>query len=561
MARPPVDAVPPNRASRLLDGGFWIVIALTAVLVVGVFGSLALGTPGGGSGAAAGSGAGGSVAGDASASAGPSGDLVSYLYVTPRPAPAILLTDASDASFSLASLRGEPAFVFFGYTHCPDVCPATVGTVGLAMEASAPGSNAVFVSIDPERDTTTWLREYVRFLPRGFTAVTGPADRVRATADAWGVRYARVETGQADGYSMSHTADVYLVDAAGMLRAHFPFGTSSEVMAAVLRLVTMAPGSSEAGGTPTLAASPSPSPAPRASPVPTVLATPTSSTGLATTAPGASSALGVEVTSSSVWAGAAGPVIMTLSIDGSRLDDTALAPELQLVATTGELVGSPVAAIAVRPPGLATVSYVGTLPIPAPGAWGLTVTAEVDGQRHTGSVALDALDPGTTPVIGGPAPTVRTPTLADVGGVARAVTTDPAPDLRLSRVSTVDALASHQPFVLVIDSTRFRVSPACGRAIIMARYLLDRWPDMAFIHLEPYRYSVVADTAVLEGSLDAPTLTAPAAAWGIGGSPWGPRSMPWVFVVDGQGIVRATYQGVLGTGDVDVMLALIAQGD
>ena len=128
----------------------------------------------------------------------------------------------------------------------------------------------------------------------------------------------------------------------------------------------------------------------------------------------------------------------------------------------------------------------------------------------------------------------------------RAVTTDPAPDLRLSGTSTVDALAAGQPFVLVVDSTRFRVSPACGRAIVMARYLLDRWRDVAFIHLEPYRYSVVADTAVLDGSLDAPTLTDPAAAWGIGGAPWGARSMPWVFVVDGHGIVRAKYQGVIG---------------
>ncbi len=140
------------------------------------------------------------------------------------------------------------------------------------------------------------------------------------------------------------------------------------------------------------------------------------------------------------------------------------------------------------------------------------------------------------------------------------MTTDPAPDLRLSGTSTVDALAAHQPFVLVIDSSRFRVSPVCGRAIIMARYLLDRWRDVAFIHLEPYRYRVIEDTAVLDGTLDAPTLTDPAAAWGIGGAPWGARSMPWTFVVDGDGIVRAKYQGVTGTEDVDVMLALIVAG-
>jgi len=172
-----------------------------------------------------------------------------------------------------------------------------------------------------------------------------------------------------------------------------------------------------------------------------------------------------------------------------------------------------------------------------------------------------ALDPGGTAPLGGPAPRMATPTLDDVGGVARAVTTDPAPDLRLSRRSTLDSLEDGQAFVLVIDSTRFRVSPACGRAIIMARYLLDRWRDVGFVHLEPYQYSVVASTPVLDGSLENPTLTEPAAAWGIGEAPWGATSMPWAFVVDGDGIVRAKYQGVMGTADVDVIVAMIAQSE
>jgi hypothetical protein len=71
---------------------------------------------------------------------------------------------------------------------------------------------------------------------------------------------------------------------------------------------------------------------------------------------------------------------------------------------------------------------------------------------------------------------------------------------------------------------------------------------------------VITDTAVLEGTLDAPTLTDPAAGWGIGGAPWGPRSMPWIFIVDGSGTVRARYQGVIGSDDVDVIVSLIEQG-
>jgi len=186
------------------------------------------------------------------------------------------------------------------------------------------------------------------------------------------------------------------------------------------------------------------------------------------------------------------------------------------------------------------------------------VTAAVGGETRVGSADVGVLDPGSSVPLGAPAPAAHTPTLDDVGGVALAVTTDPAPDLRLSRTSTTDALAAHQPFVLVVDSTRFRTTTACGKALVLVRYLLDRWPTATFIHLEPFKYAVVTDTAVLEGTLMAPTLVDAADAWGVGGSPWGATSMPWIFVVDGGGTVRAKYQGVIGSDDVDVILALIA---
>ena len=217
-------------------------------------------------------------------------------------------------------------------------------------------------------------------------------------------------------------------------------------------------------------------------------------------------------------------------------------------------------AVAVRPPLEDRVLYVPTLDIPTAGAWRLEVTANTGTTALRGTVDLTALDPGSTVPLGGPAPTARTPTLADAGGDRWAVTTDPAPDLRLSTTSTVDALAEGAPFVLVADSVRFRVSPACGKAVVMARYLRRPLAGGRFIHLEPFRYSVVAETPVLEGTLADPQLTDPAAAWGFGGAPWGARSMPWVYVVDGHGIVRAKYQGIVGSDDVDVILALIAQG-
>jgi hypothetical protein len=188
------------------------------------------------------------------------------------------------------------------------------------------------------------------------------------------------------------------------------------------------------------------------------------------------------------------------------------------------------------------------------------VTARSGGAVLAGGIAVAAFDPGATARLGARAPSAHTPKLDDVGGVALRITTDPLPDLRLSQVSTTDALAAHRPFVLVVDSARFKVTAACGKALSLAKYLVDRWPGVAFIHLEPYVYDVVTDTAVIRGSLSAPTMVPAADAWGVASQPWGAASMPWAFIVDGNGVLRAKYQGVLGSDDLDVIIALIAAG-
>jgi len=467
-----------------------------------------------------------------------------FFYADAPDAPPLDLVDPDGRPFSLAALRGQQVLVFFGYTHCPDVCPVTIGNVSEVLGTVGPGTQAVFASIDPERDTTSWLKEYARFMPAGFTALTGTPSQVRTAADAWGVRYARVETDSADAYSMSHTADVFLVDAEGRLRARFPFGTEPDTMVSALGSVAAStPGSVASSASPAAGSA-------AATVAPTVMPGPTSSpvTNVGTLRP--------EIVSTSVWSGH-GPVILALNDDSGRLNDPTTRATVRLADLEGRSVGPPTAMTAVRPPGVDRVSYVATLDIPQPGRWRLDVSAFPNGEELAGSVEVTALDPGTTAPIGQPAPTVHTPTLSDVGGNSWAVTTDPAPYLPLSQRSTTDALAAGQPFVLVADSTRFRVSPACGKAIVMARYLVYRWSDVAFIHLEPYRYTVVSNTPVLSGSIEDPPVGEVAAAWGVDGPPWGATSMPWVFVVDGDGIVRAKYQGLMGSDDIDVMLALI----
>ena len=142
--------------------------------------------------------------------------------------------------------RAQPTLVFFGYTHCPDVCPATIGEL-VELVDRRPDVHVVFVTVDPERDTPEFMGEWTEYPARSsFVGVTGSPTAIRHAADGYGVRYARVDSASAAGYSMSHTAFVYLIDAEGRLRLHFPFGTGWESM--LQTLDTIAP--TDAGGRP-----------------------------------------------------------------------------------------------------------------------------------------------------------------------------------------------------------------------------------------------------------------------------------------------------------------------
>jgi hypothetical protein len=195
------------------------------------------------------------------------------------------------------------------------------------------------------------------------------------------------------------------------------------------------------------------------------------------------------------------------------------------------------------------------------GRWRLDVEAVDAGRTIRATTEVEVLESGATPRIGTRAPDVTTPTVADVGGTIALVTTDPQPDPRLSTRSIADARSARLPYVLVIDSWRFRVSTACGRAIPLARYLADKWGDaVVFVHLEPFHYSLVSTTPVLDSPDGTPRLTPIAQAWGMGEGPWPLEAMPWAFVVDGDGVVRSKVTGVFGTDEIDLVLTRIAEG-
>ena len=132
------------------------------------------------------------------------------------------LPDASGQRRTLADFKGKVTLVFFGFTHCPDVCPTTL--LEIAEVKKALGAD------DPERDTPEVLKAYVDNFGAGFVALRGTMEETAAVAKAFKVYYAKVP-GQAPGsYTMDHTAGAYVFDANGKVRLFTRYGTGAEAL-------------------------------------------------------------------------------------------------------------------------------------------------------------------------------------------------------------------------------------------------------------------------------------------------------------------------------------------
>jgi protein SCO1/2 len=159
-------------------------------------------------------------------------------YSPARPAPALRLTDQDGKPFDLTSVRGRPVFVYFGYTHCPDVCPTSLAELRTGIKASGVDATVVFITVDPARDDPAAMKQYVDYYQAGFIGLTGTDAEVARAAAAWGVSYRRLESTSASGYAMAHSAEAYLVDGEGVLRHHLFFGAPADLIANRLREVS-----------------------------------------------------------------------------------------------------------------------------------------------------------------------------------------------------------------------------------------------------------------------------------------------------------------------------------
>jgi protein SCO1 len=150
---------------------------------------------------------------------------------------AFRLQDQSGKPVSDQDLKGRPYLVFFGYTHCPDVCPTTLFEISEVMKALGKDANrtgAVFITVDPERDTPAVMADYLSNFDPHLRGLTGDPAAVAETLKAYRV-YAKKVPLQDGDYTMDHTAVVYLMDKSGRFVAPFNLKQTPEAAAAQLR--------------------------------------------------------------------------------------------------------------------------------------------------------------------------------------------------------------------------------------------------------------------------------------------------------------------------------------
>jgi protein SCO1/2 len=146
----------------------------------------------------------------------------------PEMAPPLWLTDTDGQLFDYHRHNGTPILLYFGYTHCPDVCPASLGVLRETVAKTDVPVQVVFVTVDPDRDTPDVLKEYLDFFGQGWIGLTGRNSQILQAAELYGARYQKLDTQSASGYAVGHTTDIYLIDKMGMWVETFPFGSSAD---------------------------------------------------------------------------------------------------------------------------------------------------------------------------------------------------------------------------------------------------------------------------------------------------------------------------------------------
>ena len=199
--------------------------------------------------------------------------------------------------------------------------------------------------------------------------------------------------------------------------------------------------------------------------------------------------------------------------------------------------------------------YVVNAELAEAGIWGAEITTEApEAEAETIRMTFEVADATPTVQIGEQAPASDTPTAADVDGDLARISTDENPVPAFYETSAADALAAHEPFVLAFATPKFCTSQQCGPTLDSIKPIAEAHPDVTFINVEPYQ--LAEDDGQLQPVLDANGQLQAAPAT----DEWGLLSEPWIFVVDRDGIVRGSFEGVVGQSELERAIAEVEAG-
>ena len=168
------------------------------------------------------------------------------IAIMPRPGPPqtqpssiggpFTLTDDNGRTVTDAAFKGHPFLVFFGYTHCPDVCPTTLYELSQVLEAMGADTKVkvLFITVDPARDTTKLMKQYLSSFDPHIIGLSGNAGETKAVEQAYHV-YTQKVPGKDGDYAMDHTSIIYLMDRDGHFVSTFDLGRPPKTAAAELR--------------------------------------------------------------------------------------------------------------------------------------------------------------------------------------------------------------------------------------------------------------------------------------------------------------------------------------
>ncbi|TCT03127.1 SCO family protein [Paralcaligenes ureilyticus] len=148
------------------------------------------------------------------------------------------MVDSSGTLRTLADYKGKVVVVFFGFTHCPDVCPTSMAELAQTMsllKGDAKKVQVVMITVDPERDTGAIMDTYVKAFNPSFVGLTGSPDQLHKTAQSFKAYYAKASGGTADSYSMNHSSSFYILDQTGEARVLLNGNAPAKVIADDIR--------------------------------------------------------------------------------------------------------------------------------------------------------------------------------------------------------------------------------------------------------------------------------------------------------------------------------------